>query len=150
MSGGRREHNTSRFGLIGADTRGNITIWNDGAAELVGYRPEDVVGRDVAILVPEKYRARHHAGFTAAMDGGPRSADAAPFHLPVVRADESVEVFAVRFVFIDDPFGRPAGAMIVLDRAHGEVEAFTAVPAIDTVSGGPVTTSAGPSDGGSR
>src|SRR5260221_10772003 len=113
---------------IGADSHGRITIWNQGAVDFVGYRSDQVLGRDVAMLVPPDYRDRHHAGFAAAMAGGPRSADAAPFHLPVLVADGSIEVFAVRFVFVDDPAGRPAGAMVLLQRTLGEVEAWAAVP----------------------
>src|SRR5260221_6363042 len=124
---------------IGADSHGRITIWNQGAVDFVGYRSDQVLGRDVAMLVPPDYRDRHHAGFAAAMAGGPRSADATPFHLPVLVADGSIEVFAVRFVFLDDPTGRPAGAMILLQRPDGEVEAWTPVPSHDaatTRSGG--------------
>ena len=113
---------------IGADVRGHITIWDRVAHDYVGYRPEQVLGRNVEMLVPSEYRDRHRAGFAAAMAGGPRSADAAPFHLPVLLKDGSIEVFAVRFIFLDDPAGRPAGAMILLQRADGEAEAWTPVP----------------------
>ena len=117
--------------MIGADAQGRISIWNQRAVDFVGYRSEQVLGRDVQMLVPPEYRDRHRTGFAAAMAGGPRTADAAPFHLPVLVADGSTEVFAVRFVFLDDPAGRPAGAMIVLQRALGDVEAWTPVPTID-------------------
>jgi len=129
----------TRLATIGADARGHITIWDRVAHDYVGYRPEQVLGRNVEMLVPPEYRDRHRAGFTAAMAGGPRSADAAPFHLPVLLKDGSIEVFAVRFIFLDDPAGRPAGAMILLQRAEGEAEAWTPVLAYDaaaTRSGG--------------
>jgi len=113
---------------VGADSHGHITIWDRGAVDLIGYPAEHVLGRNVDLLVPHEYRDRHRVGFAAAMAGGPRTADAAPFHLPVLLANGSTEVFAVRFVFLDDPVGQPAGAMILLQRAPGG-EAWTPVPA---------------------
>ncbi|MEO8693553.1 MAG: PAS domain-containing protein [Acidimicrobiales bacterium] len=112
---------------IGADSQGHITIWDRGAVDFIGYGTEQMLGRNVELLVPHEYRDRHRAGFAAAMGGGPRTADAAPFHLPVLLANGSTEVFAVRFVFLDDPAGQPAGAMILLQRAL-DVEAWTPVP----------------------
>ena len=126
------EANAAHLAAIGCDGEGRITIWDRGAVDFVGYRADEVLGCNVEMLVPPEYRDRHRAGFAAAMAGGPRSADAAPFHLPVLVAEGSIEVFAVRFIFLDDPAGRPAGAMILLQRAPGAVEAWTPVPTDET------------------
>ena len=116
-----------RLGIVAANENGRVIVWDDGAVGLLGYHREQSLGRDVEFIIPEEYRAQHHAGFKLAMAGGERSADAAPFHLPVVRADQTIAVFAVRFIFLDDPKGRPAGAMIVFERASEAVEPFTPV-----------------------
>ncbi|MDR3460816.1 MAG: PAS domain S-box protein [Beijerinckiaceae bacterium] len=39
--------------IIGKDIHGVITDWNGGAQRLFGYTPSEVIGRPVAILIPE-------------------------------------------------------------------------------------------------
>lgn len=125
----RREAGVDGPAMIGADANGAVIIWNRAAADLVGMDATDATGRNVEMLVPAEFVDQHRAGFAAAMAGGPRTADEAPFHLPVRTVDGSIVVCAVRFVFLDDPYGRPAGAMLVLRRAAPGAEPFTPVPA---------------------
>ena len=42
----------SRDAVIGIDMEGTITDWNPAAAQLFGYIARDVVGRDIAVLIP--------------------------------------------------------------------------------------------------
>jgi PAS domain S-box-containing protein len=56
--------------LIFADQQGVIRIWNNAAADLFGYLPEEAVGRTLDIIVPEDLRHAHWAGFRAAVASG--------------------------------------------------------------------------------
>lgn len=124
--------NTSRtVAIIVADWSGLITAWDTGAAELVGYQPEEIVGRDVVTIVPEDYRARHRAGFEQAMHATVRGDPAGSFHLPVLLADQTTEVFAARLSVLADPYGSPVGAMVILQRTIDTATAFTPVLAAD-------------------
>ena len=53
------------------------------------------------------------------------------FHLPVVLADQTTEVFAARLSVLDDPYGRPVAAMVILQRTIDAATAFTPVLAAD-------------------
>jgi hypothetical protein len=86
-----------------------------------------VIGRDVAMLVPDEFRARHQQGFTVAMSGRARGPASAPFHLPVVCADGVERVFAARFTVLDDPHGTPCGALVLLSHARSDAEPWTPV-----------------------
>jgi PAS domain S-box-containing protein len=119
------------FATVAVDAEGCVTVWDQGAVDLIGHRSEEIVGRSVEAIVPPEYRDRHRAGFERAMAGGERSADAAPFFLPVLRADHTIAVFAARFVFLDGPYGRLLGAMILVQPTVEPAEAFTPVPARD-------------------
>src|SRR5262249_43043050 len=48
--------------IISADQRGNIISWNGGAQAIFGYSENDVLGRPLTILIPDKYKGRHEDG----------------------------------------------------------------------------------------
>jgi PAS domain S-box-containing protein/putative nucleotidyltransferase with HDIG domain len=48
--------------IVAAGSRGNIVSWNKGAQIMFGYRAEEVVGRPITLLMPERYRAAHQSG----------------------------------------------------------------------------------------
>lgn len=51
-----------RDAIVVADVDGRIIIFNRASEELFGYSANEVVGKEVAILMPEEYRKRHSEG----------------------------------------------------------------------------------------
>lgn len=45
--------------VVVTDAKGTITMFSSGAEEIFGYLAAEVVGRNVACLMPERYHARH-------------------------------------------------------------------------------------------
>jgi len=45
--------------MIVIDAAGSVTSFSAAAAQLFGYRPEEVVGQNVKMLMPEPYRGEH-------------------------------------------------------------------------------------------
>jgi PAS domain S-box-containing protein len=41
--------------IIGMDLDGLVTSWNNAANELYGYAPEEIIGKDVSILIPPEH-----------------------------------------------------------------------------------------------
>ncbi len=52
-----------------------IMRWNSAAEQLLGFRPEQALGRPISIIIPERHRAAHDAGLArAALTGKARLA----------------------------------------------------------------------------
>jgi len=47
---------TSQDAIIGADLAGQVTSWNRGAERLFGYLEEEMVGQNIAVIVPANRR----------------------------------------------------------------------------------------------
>jgi PAS domain S-box-containing protein len=55
----------SRMPTVAADEGNRIVAANGAAADLLGWDPDDLVGRRLSALVPEHLRERHTAAFTS-------------------------------------------------------------------------------------
>lgn len=58
----RLVHNTAFDGIIIADAKDRIIDCNESAARIFGYPREELIGQDVAVLVPDKYKKAHKEG----------------------------------------------------------------------------------------
>jgi len=47
--------------IISADSRGTIIFWNKGAQTIFGYRAEEILGKNLTLLMPERYRQAYWA-----------------------------------------------------------------------------------------
>lgn len=56
--------------IICTDRSGAIRLWNAAAEALFGYRADEVMGGSLDVIIPEKLRAAHNAGFARAMETG--------------------------------------------------------------------------------
>lgn len=99
--------------LVFADPAGVVRIWNPAAESLFGHRAADAVGQTLDLIVPPDYRARHWAGFRAAMAAADGNIDHSSFNVPALHRDGTVMRVAVRLLVIHDSRNRVAGAMAV-------------------------------------
>jgi PAS domain S-box-containing protein len=54
--------------IISADHTGNIISWNKAATRILGYTEEEVIGRRLELIIPERFHEAHRSGmarFTA-------------------------------------------------------------------------------------
>jgi PAS domain S-box-containing protein len=57
-------------GIITIDRNGIVEALNPAAARLFGYTPDEVVGRNVKMLMPAPYRREHDTGFVNYLETG--------------------------------------------------------------------------------
>jgi PAS domain S-box-containing protein len=56
--------------IIFADREGLIRLWNRGAEVLFGFAAADVIGASLDVIIPERFREAHWAGFRRAIAAG--------------------------------------------------------------------------------
>ena len=56
--------------LVVADPQGVIRYWNGAAERLFGHAHEEAVGASLDLLVPERFKGAHDAGFARAVASG--------------------------------------------------------------------------------
>lgn len=61
---------TASDAIISIDSGGEVTFWNDGATKMFGYAEDEIIGRDVTLIMPERYHTLHRAGLARVAAGG--------------------------------------------------------------------------------
>jgi PAS domain S-box-containing protein len=56
--------------VIVADADGNIAYWNPAATRLFGFTETEALGQSLNLIMPERLRQRHNAGFAKSMETG--------------------------------------------------------------------------------
>ncbi|WP_119303661.1 PAS domain-containing protein [Dongia deserti] len=103
----------SATALVFADPSGVVRIWNSAAESLFGHRATEAIGQTLDLIVPPDYRARHWAGFQAAMAAADGNIDHSSFNIPALHRDGTVIRVAVRLLVVHDSRNRVVGAMAV-------------------------------------
>jgi PAS domain S-box-containing protein len=114
--------------IVYADAAGLIQVWNAGAARLFGFTEQEALGGSLDIIIPERLRGRHWAGFQETMrTAQTRYGDGQVLAVPAVRKDGtriSVEFTIVPFT---DDDGRMTGIAAIMRDATGAFEELRAL-----------------------
>jgi PAS domain S-box-containing protein len=105
------------------DTKGVITSWNPSAESLFGHPASEMVGATLATVIPGEFRARHRAGFHAAIDSGALSHHGRPARVQAMTAGVDVAPLAMTLGLLTGPGGAVTGVLSVLRRLT-ELETF--------------------------
>jgi len=73
--------------IITIDERGSILFVNQAAEKVLGYKPEELIGSNVAIITPERFRVAHIAGIRRYLQTGERRISWSGTELPALRRD---------------------------------------------------------------
>jgi PAS domain S-box-containing protein len=61
--------------VLVCDRNGTVRYWNRGAERVFGFPKAEVVGASLDLIIPERLRARHWAGWETAMKTGTTTYD---------------------------------------------------------------------------
>lgn len=83
--------NTVGEGIITLDEQSNIESFNEAASQIFGYSQEEIIGKNITLLMPDEMRAAHREGMRRFMSGGEAVVvGKKSVELPAVRKDGSV------------------------------------------------------------
>ena len=59
--------------IITIDADGHVLLWNQHATKLFGYSYDEMIGRPLDVIIPERFRKKHHEQQRRAAEGGETS-----------------------------------------------------------------------------
>ena len=110
--------------IVVADPEGRITFWNPAAERIFGFPAADVLGESLDLIIPERFRARHWAGYRETMRTGETRYGSQVLRVPAVRKDGRRISIAFTVALLSEPDGRVSGiaAIVRVESARWEEE----------------------------
>ena len=78
-----------RDAVVASDIRGRIVYVNDAVTRILGWSAVDLLGASLHVLIPERFRGAHDAGFVRYRDTGERRLIGRVARVPALRPDSS-------------------------------------------------------------
>jgi PAS domain S-box-containing protein len=101
--------------IVLADRDGMVRLWNARAEAMFGYRADEAIGRPLDLIIPDRLRDRHWAGYRTTMaTGTTRYGDGAVLAVPAVRKDGSALSIEFTIALLRGSEGEPLGALAVI------------------------------------
>jgi PAS domain S-box-containing protein len=110
----RRIVTATRDAIIFADREGRIRLWNAGAEAMFGYQAAEVMGHDLAVIIPEKLRDRHNEGYRRVMATGVSRYAMELLAVPGLKKDGSRISLEFTITLIKDRTGVTLGAAALI------------------------------------
>jgi len=104
--------------VIFADREGNIQLWNLAAERMFGFSKEDVLGRSLDIIIPERLRAAHWAGFRRAMEAGKTKHAGQPTRTKAMHQSGETIYVEMSFAVVNDLEQGTVGSVAIARKAE--------------------------------
>jgi PAS domain S-box-containing protein len=103
--------------LIYSDREGKIVRWNGAATTLFGFTAEEALGSSLDLIIPERLRAAHWAGFDRAMASGTTRLSGKPTLTRALRKDGARLYVQMTFATVKDDAGAVLGSVAMAREA---------------------------------
>jgi PAS domain S-box-containing protein len=118
------EHFVDALGdaVVVADASGAITVWNPAAERLFGLTQAEALGNSLDLIIPERLRERHWAGYERTMTSGETRYAHDVLRVPAVHKDGRALSIAFTVGLLNGPQGTVTGIVAVI---RDETQSFT-------------------------
>lgn len=99
--------------VIYADREGKIQVWNAAAASLFGFPAATAVGTSLDLIIPERLRASHWAGYHKAMETARTRLNGRPTLTRALHQDGRRLYVEMTFSVVHSPSGAVLGSVAV-------------------------------------
>lgn len=114
--------------LVVSDAEGVVRHWNAGAERIFGFAPAEALGRSLDIIIPEKLRARHWAGYAETMRTGTSRYGAGDLlSVPALHKDGRRLSIQFSVLILRDAAGRPEAVAALMRDVTAEFESRRAL-----------------------
>ena len=100
--------------VIFADLSGAIRFWNPAAERLFGFTESEALGSSLDLIVPERFRERHWAGYNKTMATGQTRYAHDVLRVPAVHKDGRPLSIAFSVGLLYGPNGNVTGILAVI------------------------------------
>jgi PAS domain S-box-containing protein len=100
--------------VVVSDRAGMVILWNPGAERMFGYAADEAVGQSLDLIIPERFRARHWAGYQTVMSTGVTRYGEQLLAVPAIRKDGRRLSIEFSIALLRDDSGAPAGAAAII------------------------------------
>jgi len=108
--------------MVVADASGEIILWNPSAERLFGFTEAEALGNSLDLIIPERLRERHWAGFRKSMATGETRYAHDVLRVPAVHKDGRALSIAFTVALLHGPQNEITGIVAVI---RDEMQAFT-------------------------
>ena len=105
--------------VVVADAAGTICFWNTAAERVFGWSATEAVGASLDLIIPDRQRERHWAGFRHVMATGETNYGSDLLRVPSLHADGERRSIAFTVTLLQDADGAVVGiAAVVRDETQ--------------------------------
>lgn len=126
--------------IIAADRQGAVLVWNAAAERLFGWTADEAKAGGLDLIIPERFRAAHWAGYDRALETGKTKLGGKVLTTRSQRKDGSTLYVDLSFALMRDEAGAVQGALAIARDVTERFLAEKARRARETAAG---TTTAG-------
>ncbi|WP_165374789.1 putative bifunctional diguanylate cyclase/phosphodiesterase [Sphingomonas montana] len=110
---GQRFVETTTMAVITADHNGRITFWNAAAEAIFGHPAHEAIGRNLMLIVPERFRDAHQVGLARLVRGGVPTLAGKTVEVQALHRDDREFPIEMTLSYWNGPSGQGFGAHIL-------------------------------------
>jgi PAS domain S-box-containing protein len=108
--------------LVYSDTAGIVRRWNAAAARMFGFSAQEAIGQGLDLIIPERLRAAHWAGFDRAVASGSTRLGGRPSLTRALHKGGGKLYVEMSFALVKDEGGQVVGSVAIARDVTQRVE----------------------------